>query len=189
MSARLPGWQAGRTGEWMNAATRAITTCMHPTDPDKAGFKRQVVFRIGADDWPALEAAAKEHGSIQAAVLAGIHALTKPEPPAQVAKAKAEPKPATKPKPASTPASAATKPTAPPVDLEEEIRARDAAKLLSLKTSTISGYIRTGRMPGRYDDSLVRGPNSDAIRGWVTTRRAVEDYRARLMKRAASAGN
>src|SRR5919108_1527311 len=54
---------------------RAITTCMHPPDPQKTGFKRQVVFRISTDDWPLLQQAAQEHGSIQAAVLAGLRAL------------------------------------------------------------------------------------------------------------------
>jgi len=59
----------------MNARMRAITTCVHTPTPGKAGFKRQVVFRIDADEWPLLEAAAREHGSIQAAVLAGLRAL------------------------------------------------------------------------------------------------------------------
>ena len=35
-----------------------------------------VVFRIGAEEWPLLERAANEHGSLQAAVLAGVRALT-----------------------------------------------------------------------------------------------------------------
>jgi hypothetical protein len=37
-------------------------------------FRRQVVFRIGEEDWPYLEAAAKEHGSIQAGIIAALRA-------------------------------------------------------------------------------------------------------------------
>src|SRR5664280_1740099 len=37
-------------------------------------FRRQVVFRVGEEDWPYLEAAAKEHGSIQAGVIAALRA-------------------------------------------------------------------------------------------------------------------
>lgn len=48
---------------------------MHTDSTHPTGFKRQVVFRISAEEWPLLAAAAHEHGSIQAAVLAGIRAL------------------------------------------------------------------------------------------------------------------
>jgi hypothetical protein len=37
-------------------------------------FRRQVVFRIGEDDWPYLEAAAREHGGIQAGIIAALRA-------------------------------------------------------------------------------------------------------------------
>jgi len=127
---------------------------MHPPNPGQAGFKRQVVFRIGADDWPLLEAAAREHGSIQAAVLAGIRALT------HEATAKAAPeKPPQQPdKPKSTPAVPAPVTPIPSTahpDPDEEIPAREAAAVLGLKTSTISGYIRSGR----YTRALRRGAN------------------------------
>ena len=57
-------------------------------------------------------------------------------------------------------------------NLDEEIRAREAAKLLGLTTGTVAGYIRNGRIPGRYDDPPT-------WLGWVTTRRAVEAHRSR----------
>ena len=41
----------------------------------QGGWWELSVFRIDADDWPIVEAAAREHGSIQSAVLAGIRAL------------------------------------------------------------------------------------------------------------------
>jgi hypothetical protein len=160
--------------EWMNAAMRASVTRMHAKTPLPAGFKRQIVFRISADDWPLLEDAAAEHGSIQAAILAGLHALT-PTP--------AKLPPAAKPVPPAK--RAATKPRKQPVavpppdaalDPDEEIRAREAAKILGIKTGTAAAYIRSGRIPGRYDDPPT-------WLGWVTTRRAVNDY-ARRRNRA-----
>src|SRR5581483_6492565 len=105
---------------------------------------------------------------IQAAVIAGIHALAKPEPtaaPRKATKARASKRKRTQPvAPDPTPASQ------PVDDPNEELRAREAAKLLGLKTSTVSGSIRSGRLPGRYDDS-------PGWLGWVTTRGAVEHYR------------
>lgn len=55
------------------------------------------------------------------------------------------------------------------LDPHEEIRVREAAKLLGLKTDTVSGYIRSGRLPGRYDAA-------PSWRGWLTTRGAVTEY-------------
>ena len=143
---------------------------MHTPTPTTTGFKRQVVFRIGPDDWPLLQAAANEHGSIQAAVIAALHALADPpsdgvdttaEAPAEALAAPAEHtlhKP-TRQDPAATETAA-----------DEEITAREAARILGLKTSTISGYIRTGRLPGRY-------ASEPTWRGWLTTRAAVSNYR------------
>ncbi len=149
---------------------------MHTTTPSKAGFKRQVVFRIDADDWPLLERAAHEHGSIQAAVLAGIRALDRPQPDPDLAARK---EPETKPnRQKASRRTPATPTRTPPVetavlDPHEEIRAREAAKLLGLKTDTLSGYIRSGRLPGRYD-------SAPTWRGWITTRGDVESYRRRV---------
>jgi hypothetical protein len=68
----------------------------------------------------------------------------------------------------------ATPTRTPPVEMaaldpHEEIRAREAAKLLGLKTDTVSGYIRSGRLPGRYDAA-------PGWRGWLTPRGAVIEY-------------
>jgi hypothetical protein len=62
--------------------------------------------------------------------------------------------------------SAARAETKPP---EERIHAREAAALLDLKTGTVKGYIRSGRLPGHYE----YGPEG----GWFTTRAAVTRYR------------
>ena len=51
----------------------------------------------------------------------------------------------------------------------EELTAREAANALGLKTSTVSGYIRSGRLPGRYE-------GAPTWRGWMTTRSAVDEY-------------
>ncbi len=137
---------------------------MHPPQQGHEGFKRQVVFRIGADDWPLLEAAAHKHGSIQAAVLAGIRNLAscpaQAKPHTNSAPAKTADKPKTEHTPASEPIAS---------DPDEELTVREAARLLDLKTGTVAGYIRSGRLPGRYDD----GPT---WRGWVTPRGAVSNY-------------
>lgn len=135
---------------------------MQPRPASPASFKRQVVFRIGTDDWPLLEQAAAEHGSIQAAILAGLRALNQPR--------KEQPK--TEPIPAQTaqPAAATEAPARPPMNREEEITAREAASLLELKPGTVRGYIRSGRLSGYYRDTL--GSSS-----WMTTRGAVQDYR------------
>lgn len=152
-------------GDWLCARIRAITACMHPAKPDDSGFKRQVVFRVGSDDWTLLQRAASEHGSIQAALLAAIRRLAAPppEPPT------ADPATATLTEPDAEPVAEATPTNSDPPDGREEIGAREAATILGLKTSTISGYIRTGRLPGRYDAEPT-------WRGWLTTHAAVTAY-------------
>lgn len=151
-----------------------------------SGFKRQIVVRVGPDDWPLLQHAAAEHGSYQAALIAGLRALATPASPAgstsNPLKAKVEPKAPRNLGPGRTDAHPASVPPPPPIHLDEEIRAREAAKLLGLATSTVAGYIRSGRMPGRHDQAPT-------WLGWVTTRRAVETYRTRLLKPVAAPGN
>jgi len=122
-------------------------------------FKRQIVFRISPDDWPLLEHAAREHGSIQAAVIAGLRALKDVEP------LEGEPSDAGAGDSAPTNVADGT-------DGTDEMRARDAARMLGLKTGTVSGYIRTGRLPGRNDGSR-----------WITTRSAVASYKKRVQMR------
>ena len=135
-------------------------------------FKRQVVFRIGPEDWLLLEAATAEHGSIQAAILAGLRALkpaaAKPAQTPAPSPEKAHPAVAEQKEPKPDRSS---KPKPIGGDPNEEMRAREAALILGLKTSTVAGYIRAGRLPGRYD-------GSPTWRGWVITRRAVNGYLA-----------
>lgn len=139
---------------------------MHPLNPKNTGFKRQVVFRIDADDWPLLQQAASEHGSIQAAVLAGLHTIT-----AQAAEPSA-PEPDSEAAPDGDPKPPAATQPGDGLDPEEEIPAREAAALLGLKRNTVAGYIRSGRLPGRYD-------GEPTWRGWLSTRAAVEAYQKR----------
>lgn len=146
---------------------------MNTNKPGRNGFKRQVVFRISADEWPLLEAAAQEHGSIQDAILAGLHALARARAassPRKVTQREA-PQPPRGPAKTAPPAQATPEPASE--DPNEELRARHAAAILGLKASTVAGYIRSGRLSGHYDDT----PGSC---GWVTTRGAVEDYRERI---------
>jgi hypothetical protein len=151
----------------MNAGTRASVTSMNAPSADEPGFKRQVVFRVGAADWAILRDAAAAHGSIQAALTAAIRALSRrtdqnaQEPNGQPA-ASASP-------PAEQSGEPAADPDVPGESLDEEILAREAAEILGLKTGTIRGYINSGRLAGRYDAA----PD---WRGWVTTRRAVTEY-------------
>jgi hypothetical protein len=111
------------------------------------GFKRQVVFRISAADWPLIEQAAREHGSIQAALVAAVHTLGA-SPPRAAGHAQHE-------------------------QGEAEITAREAARILGLKVDTVSAYIRSGRLPGRYKDTL-------GSMGWVSTQAAVAAYQQRV---------
>src|SRR5437660_1217402 len=120
-----------------------------PIEPgDGSAFKRQVVFRLSAEEWPLLEAAAREHGSIQRAVVAGLRALapqavTAPSseeaPPPEPGQATAKQRPRTRPTPGAPAQVGKGAPAA-----EEEITAREAAQLLGVKTQTVSGYIRSG---------------------------------------------
>lgn len=74
--------------------------------------------------------------------------------------------------PPPEPQAGADEASAPTGDADGELTAREAGALLGLKASTISGYIRSGRLPERYDGEPSWG-------GWMTTRAAVEAYRSR----------
>jgi hypothetical protein len=141
---------------------------MHPHQPSPGSFKRQVVFRIAADDWPLLEHAARQHGSIQAAVLAGLHALAQGRQRRTGDDQSAAEALAT----TAAPAGLATVCEAE----DEEITAREAARILGLKADTVRGYIRSGRLPGHYNDTLGHS-------GWVTSWAAVAAYQQRLQVR------
>jgi predicted DNA-binding transcriptional regulator AlpA len=138
-----------------------------------SGFKRQVVFRLCPEEWPLLEEAVRQHGSIQAAVLAGLRALTSAPITEARSKAAAPESSITEvPPPAEKQATRApSEARSRSGDMTKEITAREAAQLLGLERSTIRSYIRSGRIPGRYEG----GPSG---RGWLTTRVAAEAYRA-----------
>jgi hypothetical protein len=138
-----------------------------------SGFKRQVVFRIGTEDWPLLERAVDQFGSIQAAVVAGLRELASvPEGSVQDAGAEPSQKPSSR---RAEGKSARPKTSrSPEPSTHEEIPAREAAEILGLKSGTVRGYIRSGRLAGRYDAEPT-------WLGWLTTRGAVEEYeRARV---------
>ena len=132
------------------------------------------MFRLDLEHWPLLERAVKAHGSIQGAVLAGLQALGEP-----AVESPAGPEPEARPSP-RTPQRERTKrarpgpaaPAAPVVEPgdDEEIPARVAARMLGLKSGTVRGYIRSGRLTGRYD-------GEPSFRGWLTTPDAVDEYR------------
>lgn len=151
----------------MNADMRASVSCsMNAPTPKNPGFKRQVVVRLDAEEWPLLETAVAEHGSMQAAILAGLHALKQrsgteavaPKPNKKRQTPRGSQKPARKPVGKARPAA------------DEEIPAREAAELLGIKPDTVRGYIRTGRLAGRYE-------GEPTWRGWLTTRSAIDAYR------------
>jgi hypothetical protein len=114
---------------------------------------------------PLLESAAAQHGSIQWAVVAALQALVQQAAP--------EPK---------KPRAQGVTPSVPEATVEdadaenesqaEEIAAREAAAILGIKPDSVRGYIRSGRLPGRYDGEPTSG-------GWLTTREAVDRYRGR----------
>lgn len=156
---------AQATLDWLNACTRAITSAdMPPAPRNQSLFKRQIVFRIDSDDWPLLEQAAAEHGSIQAALIAALHALTNGQPSLSRRAHHEAPRPVD---------AAAREERARDAKEEEEITAREAARILGLKRDTVAGYIRSGRLPGRYD-------GAPTWRGWVTNRSALPAYRQRV---------
>lgn len=141
----------------MAECTRASYHDTMPTPTSRpSGFKKQVVFRISVAEWPLLEQAAQEHGSIQAAILAGLHALSAAEPRTTMARV-----------------AAAASTEAGPTGAEAEVTARAAARILGLKPDTVSSYIRCGRLPGHYRDTL-------GSTGWVTSQAAVLAYRERI---------
>src|SRR5947209_2393403 len=59
----------------MHASYRAPATIGPMSIAAPTGFKRQVLVRIGPDEHELLEAAVREHGSQQAALVAGLRAL------------------------------------------------------------------------------------------------------------------
>jgi hypothetical protein len=141
---------------------------MSEDKPTPPGFKRKVVFRLDLEQWPLMEQAIAAHGSIQAAVLAGLRSLAGPVDAQKDKSARDEVDHAIE---RASRKEADSQPAAEELE-DEENPAREAAQMLCLKTGTVRGYIRSGRLPGRYDGE----PN---WLGWLTTRRAVSGYRSR----------
>jgi hypothetical protein len=136
---------------------------MQPTTNPPSGFKRQVVFRLNAEQWPLREQAATEYGSIQAALIAALDALASSNP--QPDRAAEQPG---RYAPTGESQLPAVEEASPP---DQEISAREAARMLGLKAGTVRGYIRSGRLSGR-----------------ITTRGATEAYKRKRRSRLSSTG-
>lgn len=80
-------------------------------------FRRQVVVRIPAEDWSLLEDAAREHGSQQAAVLAGLRELRRQRETPTTAKPAPRPAP---PRSKEPPTDPPAPPTTPPGDADPD---------------------------------------------------------------------
>lgn len=114
------------------------------------GFQRQVNFRISADDWPLLEAAARDHGGIAAGLLAGLRSL-------------AEKRLATA-RPTATPPAPA--PSEPPSERPEQQRESEwwlelaeVASILNTKPPTVRRWAETSATT-----SFARDDDGDAVR-------------------------
>jgi hypothetical protein len=145
---------------------RASVDAGMSADKQPTGFRRQIVVRLDAEQWPLLQSAAAEHGSIQRAVVAALQALVQQAAP--------EPKKPHRGKRVKPSVPEATEKAADDENEshDEEISAREAATILGIKPDSVRGYIRSGRLPGRYDGEPTWG-------GWLTTREAVDRYRGR----------
>jgi len=149
---------------------RASVDAGMSADKQPTGFRRQIVVRLDTEQWPLLESAAAAHGSIQRAVVAALQALVQP-PTVEPEKEPPEQKPTERTEPSTRP-TGAEKADHQRKRGDEEITAREAATLLGIKPDSVRGYIRSGRLPGRYD-------GEPTWRGWLTTRGAVETYRSK----------
>lgn len=174
---------------YMDTHTHTHTSADH-ADPVPF-LRRRIVFELTPGEMPLLEAAERKHGSKRLALVRALEAsarldeletaltaataentrLTRqlknrPAPPAHDTPARRESKPKTT---RTTRTRDQSGPAGATADLEEEIRSREAARILGLKTCTVTGYIRSDRLPGRHDNR----------KGWLTTRRAVAQYAAR----------
>jgi hypothetical protein len=138
-------------------------TMLRTSPTPDPGFRRQVCFRVGPDEWPLLEAAVRRHGGIQAALVAALrtHAslLDKPsdpdigqrndEPQAPSSLQSADtPPPPTSRKRARQTSVAAVQPT----NLVE-LNLAEAAPLLGVTTATLRRQIKSGRRPGRQGEN------------------------------------
>ncbi|MGD0272782.1 MAG: hypothetical protein ABSB96_03530 [Gaiellaceae bacterium] len=134
-----------------------------------SGFRRQVVFRIGEDDWPYLETAAREHGGIQAGIIAALraHAAQRLAPPA-------EPSPVPELLGATEPTLESGRPVSSKRRAESarseedggatlasrsasrdmvELNVAEAAALLGLRPESLRSAIKRGARPGRRSET------------------------------------
>jgi len=124
------------------------------------GFRRQVTFRIGAEDASFLDAAAREHGGIQSGILAALRAyaaqrlqaaatppVSEEEDVGARAEASAEkPKPRKRLAPRHKPA-----PLVPPPADDDlvELNVSEAGPILGLSPASLREKIKRGTHPGR----------------------------------------
>jgi hypothetical protein len=135
-----------------------------------SGFRRQIVFRIGEDDWPHLEAAAREQGGIQAGIIAALRAyaaqrLSAPPTPVTVAEppektAAASPGAEEPAQPRSTrrrPEPASTRKQGEASGAAErelvELNLAEAAPIFGLTPTSLRAQIKRGTRPGRKSES------------------------------------
>ena len=131
-----------------------------PTDEHKAAesaFRRQVTFRIGPEDAPLLELAARVHGGLQAGILAALRAHAADrlrESPAR----EREPDEANEP-PAESDAEAATarEPAVLAFDQGEdnlvELNVGEASSILGISAAILRGQIKRGTASGRVGEN------------------------------------
>jgi hypothetical protein len=130
---------------------------------DDKGFRRQVNIRVGPEDWPLLQSVAREHGGIQAGLLAALrsHVARQLQPEQQPASAEsADPDAANAPKPSRTapapkPARLPKRAPAPSATSEHdevELNVAEAAPVLGLRAERLREEIKRGVRPGRRSE-------------------------------------
>ena len=131
--------QAGR-----QSYCRAMASNAQPSDN---GFRRQVTFRIGPEDAPLLEVAARANGGIQAGIVAALRAYTAGRLQPAESEPEREPQKDT---PTIEPTlPPAPRPTVPLAGTMVELNIAEAAALLGLSATTLRERIKRGTHPGR----------------------------------------
>lgn len=123
----------------------------------ESGFRRQVCFRLGRDEWPLLEAAIRAHGGIQAALIAALrtHAAKLLDDQLRIVSEPAEPARAAGPRrpPIADhhPRASARVARDPDIRGDDlvELNLAEAAPGLGIKPASLRKQIKSGRRPGR----------------------------------------